>query len=603
MNSPDKTPVTVTADPRLFQSVDSTDIVSAYNDNPLISKEIAARLDELRHDGDRPTRYQLLQIIADETSKSPAIKKQREAEELAKRHQHPLYNTLYREDLLRFWNTHGTPPAMPEAALDGFTDWIMRHAGASEDDVRELAATLEKDSEATTRHKLGLIGDKFFDDHRPTPRTEKNLRRTLRTAFRQCNEQTAHILHVVKKGSGQEYVSDITRNSRKWQLRAQDKWIRATTVSTTKTDQKTGKDVDFSMPLAECIRTPEHRRNELYTLVKGQESYFTSQGRVALFVTITTPARFHFAPSHGITSWDGSSVRDSHDWLTDRWQHLRADLAKHVIKPEGFRVTEPHKDGSEHWHLMLYVKRNQLEETKNIFMSYFGHSEHAVQFKADFSKNVKEKKATAASYMLKYLIKTISSNAASDTSAANDKKFLQEADAADAWRSTWGIRGFQFFGTLFGKQTLWRELRRLDEQPSETAALALWRAARGGRAHHFIAHLIHLDPELATIHERTPDWTEPDSDTGEIQEYMKKGRIVGIEINRRFYLTHDSKWELETDYSLLNDDFDKKVAPVTVIHKNPRGDASHDNRQGKIHGFGAKLRKNDYPPPSNGKAA
>lgn len=573
MNSPDR-PVTVTADPTVFQCVDSTDIVSAYNDNPLISKQIAERLDELRKDGDRPTRYQLLQIVADETEKSPAVHKQREAEELAKRHQHPLYNTLYRDDLLRYWDTHGKPPEMPPAALDGFTDWIMRHAGAGEDDVRDMADTMENDKEHTIRNKLGFLADKFFDDRKPTPLTARNIRRTLRAAFRQCNEQTAHILHVVKKGSGQEYVSDITRNSRRWQLNAQDKWINATTVSTTKTDQLTGEEKPFSMSLAECMRTPEQRFSELYTLQHGQESYFISQGYIPVFVTLTTPAEYHPAPSHGKSSWTGLSVRDSHDWFNERWQHMRADLAKHRIRLEGFRVTEPHKDGSEHWHIMVYVKKNQMETIKGAFSGYFGHSDHAVKFIADFAAQGKGKKgkASAAAYMLKYIIKSINRGAAAGTSAANDQKFLQETDATDAWRSTWGIRSFQFFGTLFGKQTLWRELRRLEEQPNETAALALWRAARGGRAHHFIAYLIHLDPELATIHERTPDFTEPDPDTGEVHKIMKKGRIIGIDINNRFYLTHDSKWELETDYSLLNDDFDKKVEPVTVIHKNPRGE-------------------------------
>lgn len=568
-------------DSRIFECVDSTDIVSAYNNNPLIAKQIAARLDELRKDGDRPTRYQLSQIIADETEKSPTVRKMREAEELAKRQQHPLFNTLYRDELLKFWDNHGKPPEMPEKALDGFTGWITRHAASSEDDVREMADAMETDKEHTIRYKLGSLADKFFDDYKPTPLTARNLRRTLRSAFRQCNEQTAHIIGIVKKGSGQEYVSDITRNSRRWQLKTQDKWIRATTVSTTRTDQTTGKEKPFSMSLAQCTRTPEQRFAELYTLQHGQESYFISQGYIPVFVTLTTPAQYHPSPSHGKSSWTGLSVRDSHDWFNERWQHMRSDLAKHGIRLEGFRVTEPHKDGSEHWHIMVYVIKNQMETIKSTFSGYFGHSDHAVKFITDFAAPGKGEKgkASAASYMLKYVIKSINRGAAAGTSAADDQNFLQEADAADAWRSTWGIRSFQFFGTLFGKQTLWRELRRLDEQPTETAAMALWRAARGGRAHHFIAHLIQLEPDLATIHEMTQDFTEPDPDTGEIHQIIKKGRIVGIDINNYFYLTHECRWELETDYSLLNEDFKfKGQTEVTVIHKNPRGPTGYPEK-------------------------
>lgn len=468
---------------------------------------------------------------------------------------HPLYNTPHRNLLLKNWRNDG--PDVPPLALDGFTDWIARHADAGEDDVRKQAEALQTAAMATITDRLGDYAAKFFRTDRPTPRTERNFRRTLRAAYRQFNEQAAHILGIVKKGSGQEYVSNITRNNRRWQLAAQQKWINATTVS----------DGETTVKLADCIRTGEHRYSELYTLVKGQESYFTSQSRVALFVTLTSPAEYHPSPAHGRNQWDGSSVRDSHAWFNENWQCMRADLAKHGIKLDGFRVTEPHKDGSEHWHLMNYVKKNQLATIKSTFLDYFGHSEHSVKFKADFSKNIEEKKATAASYMLKYLIKTINRSAAEGTSAANDEGFGQEADAADAWRSTWGIRGFQFFGVLFGKQTLWRELRRLEQQPEEKDALTLWRAARGGRAHLFLACITEQEPALATLREIITEWTDPDLETGETFPTEKKGRVVGVAVNHIQYITHTSKWTLETDYRALNEE----ICPVTVMHKNPRG--------------------------------
>lgn len=479
----------------------------------------------------------------------------RKAETLLREQQrkHPLYKTHHQKRLLDTWT--GAGPDVPPLAMDHFTTWTMRHADADEDAVREHAEAFETASMETILERLGGFGTKFFRTENPTPRTQRNFRRTLRAAFRQFNEQAAHILKIVKKGQ-EEYVSNITRNNRKWQLAAQQKWIDATTVS----------DGERTVKLADCIRTAEHRYSELYTLVKGQESYFTSQGRVALFVTLTTPAEYHPSPSHGRNQWDGSSVRDSHQWFNDNWQCMRADLAKHGIRLDGFRVTEPHKDGSEHWHLMTYVKKSQLATIKSTFLDYFGHSEHSVKFKADFSKNVEEKKATAASYMLKYLIKTINSGAAEGTSAANDQLFSSEADAADAWRSAWGIRGFQFFGVLFGKQTLWRELRRLEQQPEEKDALTLWRAARGGRAHLFIACIKEQEPALATLREVITEWTDPDLETGETFPIEKKGRVVGVAVNQVQYITHTSKWTLETDYRALNDEF----CEVTVIHKNPR---------------------------------
>lgn len=606
------------ADRYLGESIDSSDLVSAYNANPVTSKQIAARIAELRHDGILPTRRQLRAIIHEENALAAdqiryhqeRIRQEREAAELAKRQQHPLYNTLYRNDLIQYWNKHGQPPAIPPLALSRFTNWIIRHADATEDDVREMANTLEKSSEGTIREKLGELGDKYFSEYGATPITARNLRRTLRAAFRQCNEQVAHILGLVRKG-GQEYVSTITKKSRAHQLKAQARWISASKVSTMVTDDRTGKEKKLTISLGECLRTAEHRFSELYALMSGQESYFVSQGYVPVFITATTPAEYHPSPSLGENSWTGLSVIDSHEYLTENWQHLRAILAKHNIRLDGFRVAEAHKDGAEHWHIMLYVKKNQVKMISGIFQEYFGQSKHAVKIIADFTapgaKWRNGNKASAAAYMLKYIVKAINRGAAAGTSAANDASFLKETDANEAWRSTWNIRAFQFFGVLYGKQTLWRELRRLKTQPEEPVAKDLWRHARGGRAHHFIATLVKNDPRLATIHELSVECTDPNPDTGEVEKFLKKGRIVGVQINSYPYIAHEYKWELETDYSLLTDGFNsrKTVDPetVTVIPKYPRRDVSPDVQKAKSSGFGMHLRKKVHSPPGNRTAA
>ncbi len=491
---------------------------------------------------------------------------------------HPLYHTHHRKPLLAYWLEHGHGPDVSPTALQHFTDWISKHADALEDDIRDLAEALLRDKPHEMERKLGVFADPFTRKDNPTKPTPRNLRRALRKAFRQFNEQAAHTLQLVGKDK-QRYVSDVTRSHRRHQLRQQRKWIEATKA----TNDSSGE----SVPLAKCIRTPEARFSELYTLVKGQEEHFTGRGYVALFVTLTSPARYHPNPSHGSNQWDGSTVKDSHEWFTHQWQIVRAALNKAGIRMDGFRVTEPHQDGAEHWHLMCYVKKQQLDIVKRTILGHFGHSPQAVRFKADFSKNVNEKKATAASYMMKYLIKTLSGEATANTEAANDRAFKAEADAADAWRSTWGIRSFQFFGTLFGKQTLWRELRRLKRQPDEPEARTLWRAARGGRAAVFIGCLVVDEPETAAIREVQTEWTDPDPDTGETTPYTKKGRIVGIQINGQQYITKTTKFTLETDLAAMNEDL------VTVIHKSPSGTTEQVDRSTKW----------ADPPPSRPPAA
>lgn len=579
--------------------ITSTHIVEAYNNYPEHKKAIAKFLHENSHvslgELNRFIRFTHKKYV-----RNIDIANRKKARWEAQ-HKHPLFNSLYQKELLAQWGggaedeapPHtsgkgrvseakaeeirkawiGQGPYIPPHALERFTPFIMKHADADDDDVRQMASEMVTDKKEKLQKKLGELADKFFDEEDPTPLTERNLRRTLRKAFRQFNETASHILGLVGGKTGRKYVSPITLQSRAHQINAQRKWIAASTV-TNDADSKE------SYPLAECIRTEEQRFAELYTLMSGQESFYTATGRIPMFFTLTAPARYHPNPIIGESSWDGSTVTDSHEWFMQSWSLTRATLAKCGIRADGFRVTEPHQDGAEHWHMLIYAKRTQMATITSIIHDYFGHSPKAVKVKADFAAKGKGKKgkATAASYMTKYLIKTVGADASKNTSAANDPVFKTEAAAADAWRSTWGIRAFQFFGHLFGKQTLWRELRRIEKTPTEPVAAKLWRAARGGRAHHFIAAIVNDAPEAVAIRETKREWTEPDPITAETMPYDKKGRVIGVYVNDKFYLTHEKTFTLETDYSLLNDDFNVKSGePVTVIHKCPRGDDKPSN--------------------------
>jgi hypothetical protein len=84
-------------------------------------------------------------------------------------------------------------------------------------------------------------------------------------------------------------------------------------------------------------------------------------------------------------------------------------------------------------------------------------------------------RATAASYCFKYIMKTINSI----------DKLTDEFAGVDAWRSTWGIRGFQWIG--LPRIQLWRDLRAVKDCPNDDPLMAgIWRAAHRGDAHAFI---------------------------------------------------------------------------------------------------------------------
>jgi len=503
-----------------------------------------------------------------------------EARELRERQRrHPLYHTHHRDQLLKTWKEHGEP-AIPPRALDSFTPWIMQHANALEDDVRQYAKILEKSQNQTIIDRLGKYADRFYRDKNPAELTQRNIRRALRSAFRQFNEQAAHVLKIVGK-KGQKYISNDNKSNRRHQLKQQQRWIEASSVE--------GPHLPKPISLSACIRTVEARAAELYALSKGLETYMATQGKVALFVTLTSPAHFHPNPTYGQNSWDGSSVTDSHQWFTQQWSRFRTDLKNKRIRINGMRVTEPHQDGAEHWHVLIYASNNEMDDIKSAISKRFGHSKNSAVFEEGFISDPEHGKASAASYMQKYLLKALTltgqpngTNGTEGTDGlgmgtpANDTKQPAEhgtagAEAADAWRATWNIRGFQFFGLLYGKQTLWRELRRLDHQPDDPTARRLWRAARGTRAHLFIAALDTDRPEVAAIRELHGVWSDPDPATGETQLMgYKAGRILGIEVNGCRYLTRPATaCRITTDYSGMRDPCDQGY---TVIHSCPSGE-------------------------------
>ncbi|MHB1676814.1 MAG: replication endonuclease [Sulfuriferula sp.] len=446
------------------------------------------------------------------------------------------------------------------------TPWVIKHChdqsfkhieNLAYGIIRELDVDPNIINEWFIKNRLGEFADPFFREKNPIAANELNLRRQLRKAFRQANETAALCLRKVG-ARGENYVSDLTLFHRKHQLAAQSVWIAQTYC---KSDSKT-------IPLLQCIRSPYERFCEMYALVNGLDKYYTSKGYTAVMVTFTMPARFHPNPSIGTNRWDGSSPRAAHSAFTENWALLRTALHDAGIDIHGLKVAEVHVDGCPHYHVLFFVAPGKYDRFVKIVNEYFAHSPSAVDFEL-----IDRSKGSAAGYILKYIMKNVSGTSAGDALEQDS------IDRADAFRSTWNIRAFQFFGVLHGRVTLWRELRRLETQPDDAEHLAksLWRAARGTKADLFIALLDHKDKsdEIKTIREpiQTNEWTEPDAD-GAIEPVVKPGRILGVQINQVDYITHAISWTLisllESKSLLITDDSEQNSEDSTVSGRGPR---------------------------------
>jgi len=57
--------------------------------------------------------------------------------------------------------------------------------------------------------------------------------------------------------------------------------------------------------------------------------------------------------------------------MTRLWARIRAKLARERLQPYGFRVVEPHHDGTPHWHLLLFAPPSYVERITAVIKNYW----------------------------------------------------------------------------------------------------------------------------------------------------------------------------------------------------------------------------------------
>lgn len=210
---------------------------------------------------------------------------------------------------------------------------------------------------------------------------------------------------------------------------------------------------------------------EIYALSKGLENFATGAGLTWAFITLTAPGRMHSNPEfrRADEEWDGTDPDAAHRWIHLAWRRAEARLRKNGIIVSGVRVVEPHKDSCPHWHILIFAHSSEMSQIEEILRQQV---EWINKAGCKFVEN--DGRAGAASYLFKYVLKSISSI----------EKLEGEAASVDAWRSTWKIRSVQWIG--MPPVGLWRRLRSLKECPEEQQLGPIWRAARRGDGQAFI---------------------------------------------------------------------------------------------------------------------
>ena len=264
---------------------------------------------------------------------------------------------------------------------------------------------------------------------------------------------------VQKKAS--PYASRSCQMEWKEQKRRNQKYLEKMMIE----NQDTGEQIPLDLQVYKSIANPAIRRVELMTRMRGFEDLADELGYQGAFITLTAPAKYHSAHAKGgfVENWQGNTPRETQAYLCKVWSRIRAKLNREHIQFFGFRVAEPHHDGTPHWHILIFMRPEDIQKafyTMWIYAMDEDSEEQGAAINRFEFKDIDKQRGSATGYIAKYIAKNIDGYALEneiDTQTGENLK--ASSKAITAWASRWKIRQFQQLGGA--PVSVWRELRRL----------------------------------------------------------------------------------------------------------------------------------------------
>lgn len=306
-------------------------------------------------------------------------------------------------------------------------------------------------------------------------------RRVLRKQRGRIVEAFGRDINLVNRNDG-IYCTDETQKRR-----ADQKHRNRQLLETIKAVNELDQEYTLQQLSDLGVSNPEIRRSELMTRIRGFTDYAELRGHVGEFWTITLPSKYHASLSKTGTmnpKYQNLTPREGQNRLVADWALVRSQFQKAGVEVYGFRVVEPHQDGTPHWHMLLFMRPEHRYKARQIYYEYairenrnevFGR-EH-VRFKAKPMNS-----GGAAGYIAKYISKNVDGHRVEKDLYGKDA--VTSAQRIEAWAACWGIRQFQQLGGH--SVTVWRDLRKLDESEIDPGMVWHWRAANAGDWCHYL---------------------------------------------------------------------------------------------------------------------
>ena len=356
---------------------------------------------------------------------------------------------------------------------------VQAHAQASDESdyrythrVYMTAATITREL-SQTPPLWEKVTSRLFDPEEVTPaimrmQTEKWWKGRLRRVAASWREHLQIALANVSK-KHTPYASSMTVSEWREQKRRTREFLKGMEL-----EDEEGNRISLIEKYDGSVANPAIRRCELMTRIRGFENICNEMGFIGEFYTLTAPARYHatIKTGHRNRKWNGASPADTQRYLCGVWQKIRAKLHREEIRIFGIRVAEPHHDATPHWHMLMFMRPEQVERVREIMRDY-AWQEDSGELKTDKARKARfhaeaidPEKGSATGYVAKYISKNIDGYALDgETDDESGKDLKETASAVSAWAARWHIRQFQFVGGA--PVTVYRELRRMAD--SDTA--------------------------------------------------------------------------------------------------------------------------------------
>lgn len=187
-------------------------------------------------------------------------------------------------------------------------------------------------------------------------------------------------------------------------LKLQEEFLKYSYIK----DRTTGN----TLSLKECVILSNHNPQRYYAEIQNRIDTLQREAENAkltpVFLTITLPSEFHTMKQKSPNDttivknpkYNGVEPREATKILTKMWAKLRQDRSlKELSKNQRmyYRVNEPHKDGTPHAHILLFIPASKIEKIEKAFNRlYFSKSNK-------FVKDIQN----AKNYIMKYINKTL----------------------------------------------------------------------------------------------------------------------------------------------------------------------------------------------------